>query len=120
MKPTNIKEARTLIDTYNNMSRYKVKKVLDNDNPNQSFKDNNTTYLCKALTGYSDPDTCTLCLAVGYVCSKCIYGYTHDCVNHTNTDTYDAIGKSTNTAELLRAFKARAKHIEGILTRKEW
>jgi hypothetical protein len=73
------------------------------------------------LTGFGKTYTCTLCQAVPKKmnrfglepnCRRCVYPGDTGCTRHK---TYQAIAEARDPEELLAAYRARAKYMEGLI-----
>jgi len=106
MKPKNIKEAKELAKRYETITVKEIKGKWDSDNPE------------KELTGFGDPETCTLCIKVKDDCLRCIYGQFLSCIEDDNQETYYGVREANTPTKLKNAYRARAKHIRNIL--KQW
>jgi len=79
--------------------------------------------IANKLTGYGKTPTCTLCQAAKNEwdmvdCSLCVYGDKVGCTLAENKKTYYAISEAESPKQLLKAFKARARHMRKILKAK--
>jgi len=66
------------------------------------------------LTGFGSVKSCTLCQ--GVECKECVYGSVLACCNGRSRETYYAIAQAILPEVLLKAFRARAKHMRMLLT----
>ena len=75
------------------------------------------------LTGYGDSSKCKLCRPIKSNCELCVYGKLNHkttetnlfCNTGINKKTYFDISDSQTPKKLLKAYKARAKHMRNIL-----
>ena len=76
------------------------------------------------LTGFGSCGTCTLCQAVyddlneEPDCTECVWRITFGCWLYEKGKTYDAIKKCETPAELLQAYRNRAKAMRKFLNNK--
>jgi len=116
MKPINIKAAKSLVSRYERITLREIEEI----SKHSRFAGFNAIYISEQLTGFGDVDTCSLCKTIKEIegtadCRYCIYEVECGCQNGSNYDSYYAIYKATTPKELHAAFRARAKHIKGIL-----
>ena len=118
MKPQNIKEFKALIKRYESITAEEI----------EDSRDSWGFIRLSLLTGIGNPATCTLCKAVRNTvfdevdCEQYVYFRDEEesdglyCTTGDNAYTYDCIMESDDiTEDLLLAYKARAKHMRGIL-----
>lgn len=103
MKLSNIKQAKELIDTYNMIS---VKSL-----PKEIIR-HKTIY---SITGFGHTKKCTLCKAIRFDCTRCIYKISMGCTRYNNKNTYDRIRYADTPLKLVRAVRARARLIQSII-----
>lgn len=109
----NIKQAKALIKKYRSITLKEIKENWQKKTP--YYYAGNLT--AKILTGFGDPLTCTLCKAVNMNCENCIYDGRIFCGVNENLKTYNAIRYAETPKQLLKAFHARANHIEKLLNK---
>ena len=117
MKPKNIKEFKELILRYESITLEEIKK--------HQMKPEFMRAGCfnlSGLTGFGNPDTCTLCKAVDSDCYECAWHDTSnyftsgaDCDSGNNEQTFMNIAFAETPQELKAAYKARANHMRNIL-----
>ena len=109
----NLKEFKALIKKYESITIEEIYKAKD---PNDDMFDR-----AKKITGFGSFSSCTLCQALGDVvrdgCDGCVWVVKAEntCGQGENVFTYDDIAEAENPAELLAAFKERAKYMKPIL-----
>lgn len=108
--PTNIKEAKELIIRYNYITVLEINKIIKKHNIKHVG-----SKLANILTGYGNPNTCTLCKCINENCKLCIYIELKGCSHNNNSITFNNIHLANTSKELKAAFRARAKHIQSIL-----
>lgn len=106
MKPKNIKEAQELAERYETITLDEIKEEWGEG------------WVAENLTGFGDVSTCALCLPIDDDCDVCIYDGYCMCGQGPNEETYDRIDQAKTPTKLKNAFRARAKHIRGVL--KQW
>jgi hypothetical protein len=103
---TNLNEFKALIKRYKTITLDEIEEHYCNP---------------KELTGFGAFYSCTLCQAVSRVtelygmmpnCRRCIYSGDTGCTRHK---TYQAIAEARDPEELLAAYRARAKYMEGLI-----
>jgi len=109
-KPKNIKAAKKLIKKYRSITVEDIKKAHE-EFPFQ--------VIANRLTGIGDYEACPLCTSINHNCEICIYQGFNQCTHDENAFTYFRIQSATNPRQLVIAFKARADHIENLLTQWE-
>ena len=105
----NLPEFKALIERYKTITLEEIEEAFDGNDYLSNVKE--------SLTGFGFCLTCSLCRATvnnhGYVmCYDCIYEVFNGCQRH---ETYKAIDESTEPAELLAAYRARAEYMETLL-----
>ena len=119
MKPQNIKEFKALIKRYESITAEEIEDSRDNWGEIRHDR----------LTGFGNASTCSLCKPCMndklVDCAKCVYAininYTgqgcYPCISRDGVTfcTYNDIDEAYTPEELLLAYKARAKHMRGIL-----
>jgi len=115
MKPTNIEEFKALVNRYETIT---IKEIINECISHSNF---DSYEIAKNLTGYGSIESCTLCKKsynhyysiddTNGPCLGCVYGDSFDCIHGLNNKTYHAIHQVINSAELLLAFRNRAKHL---------
>lgn len=118
MKPVNIKEAKSLVMKYQTTSESKLRSI-ENDLVSRDERASMFD-IATACTGFGYHHSCTLCAAtildgIKHNCGNCIYQTKGGCISDDNRLTYTAIEDASTIAELISAFRARAKHIKNIL-----
>ena len=121
MKPQNIKATKELIERYNSITLKEIKANVAKSSWNTP---NMGRLVAKQLTGFSNKDTCPLCIAINDHCYKCIhilgsYGDPdrHHCWNHDSKShvTYRRIERANSPIKLRNAFRARAKYLQSLI-----
>jgi hypothetical protein len=97
--------ARKVIHIYRNIPLEKIKK----------YWDTNGGITAKKLTGFSDRNTCLLCMAVKNKCSECIYQTPYGCCGINHITSYVLMYLAKTSEELKVAMLKRADHIERLL-----
>ena len=118
----NIEEAKKLVERYNSITLAEIKQAWNYRGVVAANK----------LTGFGNPLTCTLCIAViskdkRTECKYCIYNFDNSdeekmngrCSNGENIKSYMDIWGATSPRKLLNAFRRRAKHLEKIIKEVE-
>ena len=117
MKPENIKEFKALVERYESITLNEIKEQYDETMSGY--------YNAKYFTGFGTFATCSLCEATkgkgkyGYRdCGYCVYNDVSlddnggcGCNSQVNKKSYDKIDEAATPKELLKAFRARAKHL---------
>jgi hypothetical protein len=117
MKPKNVKEFQALIERYESITLKEIDEQYDETMTGH--------YNARYFTGFGTFATCSLCEATngkgeyGYRnCEYCVYNDVslcnndnYGCNSQVNEKSYDKIDKASTPKELLKAFRARAKHL---------
>jgi hypothetical protein len=109
-EPKNIKEFIALVKRYETITLEEIEEVA------REVGDKSMYYIAKKCTGFASIYTCTLCIRVKLEmvhlqCFACVYQNWSGCSASPNLATYGAIEFSTDPAELLIAYRARAAHL---------
>jgi len=104
MKTKNLPEFKALIKRYESITLEEIKELGVFIN----------YFTAQKLTGFGDPDLCTLCLACKNKCTNCVYT-SAGCMLSRNALTFNKIHDADTPTKLLNAFRARAKHMKTIL-----
>jgi hypothetical protein len=105
MQAKNIKEFKELILRYESITLDEIEEKFTD-----GFID------VKSLTGFGNPNTCSLCIPIKMQCLDCIYNKTGSvCRKGINSKTYRSIALSDHPLQLKEAYIERAKHMRKIL-----
>jgi len=117
MRVKNYKQAEELVNRYRSVSLEEIEKVWNEEYHYPARE------AAHSLTGFSQTDTCTLCLGARtksqkHRCELCIYDGFLNCLNDDGESTYQAIKHAGSPISLLVAFKNRADYIVQVLNKK--
>lgn len=76
-------------------------------------------FTAKRLTGYGSSKTCTLCRAVRFDCTKCVFKKQLGCQTGELEESYLAIGAAKSGVEMLAAYKNRLNTLKAYAIKKK-
>ena len=110
MKAKNLKQFKALIERYETITLEEIEKVHDDF---YMYATPNT------LTGFGNNLTCSLCSKDNKIidCVNCVYNIrtSKHCNEGVNLKTFAKIVYAETPKSLLKAFRARAKHMKTLL-----
>lgn len=117
----NLNEFKALIERYESITEDEINKKDVELEYCSAFE------IANELTGYGSTHTCILCTRVGFSrnsyrpnCVDCVYGLSKESDHYgcSLDQTYYAIENAEDTAELLTAFRERAKYMRTLLPKE--
>lgn len=107
---SNLKEAKELLEKYKSITLEQLKKAFEED-PSLDGGD-----IIHHITGFGDPATCMLCLAVNEICTNCIYCFRLSEDHMPCLDTiYNEICFSENAEDLFKAVQKRISYLTHVI-----
>ena len=107
MKAKNYEAFVVLIERYESITLTEIK------NMGETGEVCNMEDVANLLTGFGERNDCPLCKET--LCFECVYGGLYNCAEGKNAETYEGISRAETPDELLKAFRARAKHMRTLI-----
>jgi hypothetical protein len=109
MEAKNLKQFIALKERYESITLEDIKEVAGEGAVTYEIK--------KALTGFGNNFTCSLCCVR---CYECVYNIGQSfrgglCTSGNNEHTYNLLEDAKTPEDLLQAYRLRAKHMETLL-----
>lgn len=110
MKAQNEKEFLALIERYESITEEEIERKIKNNYYVPPFGAD----IKKDLTGFGSSSSCPLCVATTINCIFCVYKENYGCKRNENKKTYHDLFYAETAKQLLKALKARAKHMKKV------